>query len=259
MQHLQQQIENKNQNLNRLMDLFNALQNGTDHEATTLLARLRLGESIDDLLSSVQPNQPSSSEALSTESLQSPVDSDSFPPSPAQESSMTSWSNSRDKRSDSRSLSRSSESHQARTNELISMHRHTDSSLTVRGDPRGHLRHMSGNQFAFQSPMFLRPEPGGGGGPFSPIQWPQPLSKGSLDDTYKFVANSAPSRTLLQQDGYPEVFLNGQIPYSQPRHPHRRGTEPTLPIDGRPWIPLPIESEAMDMSPTQGQGNNSQG
>ena len=53
MQNLQQQLDRRNDEYGRLMHLFGALRSGTDVDATTLLARLRLGESIDDLVAAV--------------------------------------------------------------------------------------------------------------------------------------------------------------------------------------------------------------
>ena len=60
MQSLQQQLESKTEEYNRLMHFFITLQSGTDNQATTLLARLRLGESIDDLIGPVGSAQSSS-------------------------------------------------------------------------------------------------------------------------------------------------------------------------------------------------------
>ena len=61
MQNLQQQLENKTEDYSRLMQLFNALQRTSDPEAATLLARLRLGESIDSLVVSIETSESSSS------------------------------------------------------------------------------------------------------------------------------------------------------------------------------------------------------
>jgi hypothetical protein len=49
MQNLQQQLEVRTTDHERMQDLFNRLQNGSDQEATTLLATLRLGATIDEL------------------------------------------------------------------------------------------------------------------------------------------------------------------------------------------------------------------
>ena len=61
MQNLQQQLESKSGEHSKLMNLFNAFQHGSDYEATTLLARLRLGANVDDLLSLVGSTQSSAS------------------------------------------------------------------------------------------------------------------------------------------------------------------------------------------------------
>lgn len=61
MQNLQNQLHSKTDEHGKLKQLFDALQRGSDQEATTLLARLRLGDSIDDLLSYVGVGQQSSS------------------------------------------------------------------------------------------------------------------------------------------------------------------------------------------------------
>ena len=50
MQHLQQQLDLKSLDNDRLRNLVSTLSEGTDHDATTLLARLRLGENLEDLL-----------------------------------------------------------------------------------------------------------------------------------------------------------------------------------------------------------------
>lgn len=50
MQSIQQKLDSKTEICNRLMKLVYVLQYGSDQEATTLLARLRLGESIENLL-----------------------------------------------------------------------------------------------------------------------------------------------------------------------------------------------------------------
>ena len=50
MQNLQTQLGNKTEDYDKLKQLFNAMQHGSDHEATEILARLRLGASIDHLL-----------------------------------------------------------------------------------------------------------------------------------------------------------------------------------------------------------------
>ena len=49
MQNLQQQLERSTVDNNKMQRVFNALQTGTDSESTTLLARLRLGATIDEL------------------------------------------------------------------------------------------------------------------------------------------------------------------------------------------------------------------
>lgn len=50
MQNLQQQLTTRTADYTRLRSLFTALEQGTDQEATTLLARLRMGAGIEDLL-----------------------------------------------------------------------------------------------------------------------------------------------------------------------------------------------------------------
>lgn len=60
MQNLQQQLEGKTGEHTKLVNLFNAMQRGSDQEATTLLARLRLGADVDDLLTMVEATQVSS-------------------------------------------------------------------------------------------------------------------------------------------------------------------------------------------------------
>lgn len=57
MQGLQQQLEQRTEDHDRLMVLMNALQHGSDDTATLLLARLRIGESIDELISSIESGE----------------------------------------------------------------------------------------------------------------------------------------------------------------------------------------------------------
>lgn len=60
MQNLQNQLGSKTEQHDKLQRLFDALRRGSDQEATTLLARLRLGSTIDDLLAYVGEVEPSS-------------------------------------------------------------------------------------------------------------------------------------------------------------------------------------------------------
>ena len=71
MQNIQMQFDNSREDNVRLAndnfkltDLFDAFRSGTDHEATTLLARLRLGESIDELLSFAEATELSPSRCV---------------------------------------------------------------------------------------------------------------------------------------------------------------------------------------------------
>lgn len=57
MQGLQQQLEQRTEDHDRLMVLMNALQHSSDDIATLLLARLRIGESIDELISSIESGE----------------------------------------------------------------------------------------------------------------------------------------------------------------------------------------------------------
>lgn len=57
MQGLQQQLDKRNEDHDRIMILMNALQHGTDDMATLLLARLRIGESLDKLVTSIQAGE----------------------------------------------------------------------------------------------------------------------------------------------------------------------------------------------------------
>ncbi len=50
MQNLQQQLDSRTSEHGKLVSLFNALQHGSDQDATSILARLRMGSSIDELL-----------------------------------------------------------------------------------------------------------------------------------------------------------------------------------------------------------------
>jgi uncharacterized protein YbaP (TraB family) len=61
MQNLQKQLTSKSEDLEKLKMLFEALSRGSDQQATMLLAQLRLGDSIDDLLSYISGDQQSSS------------------------------------------------------------------------------------------------------------------------------------------------------------------------------------------------------
>jgi ABC-type phosphate/phosphonate transport system ATPase subunit len=61
MQNLQKQLTSKSEDLEKLKMLFEALSRGSDQQATTLLAQLRLGDSINDLLSYISGDQQSSS------------------------------------------------------------------------------------------------------------------------------------------------------------------------------------------------------
>ena len=49
MESLRQRLDNRTKEYKCLIALFDALREGSDFEATTLLARLRMGESLDDL------------------------------------------------------------------------------------------------------------------------------------------------------------------------------------------------------------------
>lgn len=60
MQNLQQQLEIRSADYAKLQSVFAALEQGTDQEATTLLARLRMGASTEDLLHFTQSVHPSS-------------------------------------------------------------------------------------------------------------------------------------------------------------------------------------------------------
>lgn len=60
MQNLQQQLESRTSEHGKLVSLFNTLQRGTDLDATTMLARLRMGASIDELLGMSAGSNPSS-------------------------------------------------------------------------------------------------------------------------------------------------------------------------------------------------------
>ncbi|KAJ4985633.1 bZIP transcription factor [Stagonosporopsis vannaccii] len=53
--------------------LVDALRSGSDLEATTVLARLRLGESVDEIVRSLQSNPPSLSETVQTSAAKSKV------------------------------------------------------------------------------------------------------------------------------------------------------------------------------------------
>lgn len=61
MQHLQNQLTSKSDDYDKLKQLFEAMQGGDNQRATMLLAKLRMGDSIDDLLSYVGESQGSSS------------------------------------------------------------------------------------------------------------------------------------------------------------------------------------------------------
>ena len=55
MQNLQHKLDTTNEDYRRLSTLLEAFRTSTDYEATSLLARFRLGESIDDLVMSLEP------------------------------------------------------------------------------------------------------------------------------------------------------------------------------------------------------------
>lgn len=59
MQNLQQLLERKIEENDRLMLLFSALKDGSDQLATNLLARMRMGEEIQSLIRELGPPQPS--------------------------------------------------------------------------------------------------------------------------------------------------------------------------------------------------------
>jgi hypothetical protein len=61
MQSLQSQLGTMSDELEKLKQLFEALRRGNDQESTTLLAKLRMGDSIDDLLSYLGQGEQSSS------------------------------------------------------------------------------------------------------------------------------------------------------------------------------------------------------
>ena len=63
MQNFQQQLETKTEEHAKMVSLFNALQHGSDYEATTILARLRLGANIDDLVFFIGAGAAQSSES----------------------------------------------------------------------------------------------------------------------------------------------------------------------------------------------------
>jgi hypothetical protein len=50
MQHLQQQLDIRNAEFTQLQNLFNAMRYASDQQATGLLARMRLGASVEELL-----------------------------------------------------------------------------------------------------------------------------------------------------------------------------------------------------------------
>ena len=60
MQNLQQLLDKKNEDHDRLVVLFNAFQQGSVDQATNLLARLRIGESIESLAAEIEQSQASS-------------------------------------------------------------------------------------------------------------------------------------------------------------------------------------------------------
>lgn len=61
MQHLQHQLNKRNEDYGRLVRLFSALQSGSEEQATGLLARLRRGESLDSLVGRVEASSSTSS------------------------------------------------------------------------------------------------------------------------------------------------------------------------------------------------------
>ena len=61
MQSLQSQLGAMSDEYEKLKQLFEALRHGNDQESTTLLAKLRMGDSIDDLLSYLGQDEQSSS------------------------------------------------------------------------------------------------------------------------------------------------------------------------------------------------------
>ncbi|KAF2487105.1 hypothetical protein BDY17DRAFT_319672 [Neohortaea acidophila] len=65
MQHLQHQLNKRNEDYGRLVRLFGALQSGSEEQATGLLARLRRGESLDSLVGRVEASSSSTSSSSS--------------------------------------------------------------------------------------------------------------------------------------------------------------------------------------------------
>lgn len=59
MQNLQQMLDKKTEDFDRVMTLFSAFQHGSDELATNLLARLRIGESIESLVQELETQQMS--------------------------------------------------------------------------------------------------------------------------------------------------------------------------------------------------------
>jgi hypothetical protein len=50
MQHLQQQLDIRNAEIAQLQNLFSAMRYGTDQQASGLLASMRLGASVEEML-----------------------------------------------------------------------------------------------------------------------------------------------------------------------------------------------------------------
>jgi len=53
MQDLQQKLESKTQDLTRVMSIIKVMQQGSDHDATEILARLRLGDPLQIVVDAV--------------------------------------------------------------------------------------------------------------------------------------------------------------------------------------------------------------
>lgn len=71
MQDLQLQLDDKTEDYDQLMELFNAFRELSDYEATNLLARFRLGENIEELRASLKAQEGLT--ASSTASEYSPL------------------------------------------------------------------------------------------------------------------------------------------------------------------------------------------
>lgn len=51
--HLEQKLDEANSKTTEMSIILNALQNGTDHDSTMLLARLRMGEPLEEVVTSL--------------------------------------------------------------------------------------------------------------------------------------------------------------------------------------------------------------